>query len=559
MPSKGYWINRANQRMDDYILQAEETSDEIAKAYYKASRMIEKDMVKVIQGLSALSDDRTAIKALKSNPSKKVLNQLRKAVLTMPEGKEKQEALTLLSSPAYQFRLRRLQNVIDTARKRCEELYKVELKDTTEHLRNVYGSAYSHTMYDIDRGYNTLHTFSQFPNSRLKAVLKSKWSGLNYSERIWNSTQNLADTLKAEMLAAFMSGASVSETSQIIRDKFQSSAYAARRLVRTETNFIANQAEMETYKSLGVEEYQYIATLDTRTSPPCRELDGRVFNLENAVPGKNYPPMHPNCRSTTIAYDAEDQIQRRAARDEKGNLIEVPGNMKYDDWLKKYHPELVDKTGKSGIMDLRAMSAATQPLLDISEYEIKEDLEGVERLRKEISETLGIPESDIDFAGIKNTEAIEPFFKRFKLIQSQTGMTFPPIKAVEVIDGNVRTIAGYKPGENVFYISSRFFNSKKYLEDTLKKWSDNLALNPKCRNIVFLAEHEASHIRISDDILLTNEAENIWKNRKRTSENDDDIFDYFADMSAIYRMNKNTKDKKVIEVINYLNERGVKS
>lgn len=350
MPSKGYWINRANQRMDDYILQAEETSDEIAKAYYKASRMIEKDMVKVIQGLSALSDDRTAIKALKSNPSKKVLNQLRKAVLTMPEGKEKQEALTLLSSPAYQFRLRRLQNVIDTARKRCEELYKVELKDTTEHLRNVYGSAYSHTMYDIDRGYNTLHTFSQFPNSRLKAVLKSKWSGLNYSERIWNGTQNLADTLKAEMLAAFMSGASVSETSQIIRDKFQSSAYAARRLVRTETNFIANQAEMETYKSLGVEEYQYIATLDTRTSKPCRELDGRVFNLENAVPGKNYPPMHPNCRSTTIAYDAEDQIQRRAARDEKGNLIEVPGNMKYDDWLKKYHPELVDKYLESGII-----------------------------------------------------------------------------------------------------------------------------------------------------------------------------------------------------------------
>ena len=342
MPSKGYWINRANQRMDDYILQAEETSDEIAKAYYKASRMIEKDMVKVIQGLSALSDDRTAIKALKSNPSKKVLNQLRKAVLTMPEGKEKQEALTLLSSPAYQFRLRRLQNVIDTARKRCEELYKVELKDTTEHLRNIYGSAYSHTMYDIDRGYNTLHTFSQFPNSRLKAVLKSKWSGLNYSERIWNSTQNLADALKAEMLAAFMSGASVSETSQIIRDKFQSSAYAARRLVRTETNFIANQAEMETYKSLGVEEYQYIATLDTRTSKPCRELDGRVFNLENAVPGKNYPPMHPNCRSTTIMYDADFPIKSRAARDENGNLISVPGNMTYKQWLKEYHPELAE-------------------------------------------------------------------------------------------------------------------------------------------------------------------------------------------------------------------------
>ena len=559
MPSKNYWINRANRRMDDYILQSEETANEITKAYYVASKRIEKEMVRVVQGLGAISDDRTALKYLKNPQSKSVIRTIRKAVSTMPEGPEKDEALTLISSPAYLYRMRRLQDVIDNARKECNRLYKVELKDATAHLRNLYNDAFSHTIYDIDKGYNTLHTFSMFPASRVNTLLKSEWSGANYSERIWNSTQNLADSLKEQLLISFMTGASVSKTSREISERFQVAAYNARRLVRTESNYIANQAEHDAYKRLGIEEYQFIATLDTRTSKPCRELDGRVFNVEDGKPGINMPPMHPNCRSTTIMYDADSPIKSRAARDADGNLISVPGNMTYKQWLEEYHPELVDKAGKSGIMDLRAMSAATQPLLNISEYEIKEDLEGVERLRKEISETLGIPESDIDFAGIKNTEVIEPFFKRFKLIQSQTGMTFPPIKAVEVIDGNVRTIAGYKPGENVFYISSRFFNSKKYLEDTLKKWSDNRALNPKCRNIVFLAEHEASHIRISDDILLTKEAENIWKNRKRTSENDDDIFDYFADMSAIYRMNRNTKDKKVIEVINYLNERGVKS
>ena len=350
MPSKAYWINRANQRMDDYILQAEKTADEIAKAYYKASRMIEKDMVKVIQGLSAISDTRTAVQALINNPSKKILSQLRSAVLLMPEGKERQEALTLISSPAYQFRLRRLQSTIDNARRRCDELYKVELTDVTQHLRNVYGSAFSHTMYDIDKGYNTLHTFSQFPASRVNYLLKSKWSGMNYSDRIWNSTQGLADVLKEQLLISFMTGASVSETSRVIRDQFQSSAYAARRLVRTETNFVANQAELDSYKRLGIEEYQYIATLDTRTSKLCQRLDGQIFNIDDAKPGVNYPPMHPNCRSTTIAYDAEDQIQRRAARDEKGNLIEVPGNMKYDDWLKEYHPELVDKFLGSGII-----------------------------------------------------------------------------------------------------------------------------------------------------------------------------------------------------------------
>lgn len=360
MPSKNYWINRANRRMDDYILQSEETANEITKAYYVASKRIEKEMVRVVQGLGAISDDRTALKYLKNPQSKSVIRTIRKAVSTMPDGPEKDEALTLISSPAYLYRMRRLQAVIDNARKECNRLYKVELKDATAHLRNLYNDAFSHTIYDIDKGYNTLHTFSMFPASRVNTLLKSEWSGANYSERIWNSTQNLADSLKEQLLISFMTGASVSKTAREISERFQVSAYNARRLVRTESNYIANQAEHDAYKRLGVEEYQFIATLDTRTSKLCRELDGRVFNVEDGKPGINMPPMHPNCRSTTIMYDADSPIKSRAARDENGKLISVPGNMTYKQWLKEYHPELVDKAAESGIMKI------TQKLSDRS-------------------------------------------------------------------------------------------------------------------------------------------------------------------------------------------------
>lgn len=343
MPSKNYWINRANNRMDDYILQAEETSDEIARAYYKASKKIEEEMVRVVKGLGAISDDKTALKYLLNPQSKSVVKAVKNAVSMMPEGPEKKEALTLISSPAYLFRMRRLQAVIDNTRKECSKLYKAELKDTTAHLKRLYSDAFSHTMYDIDQGYNALHTFSLFPASRVNALLKNKWSGENYSARIWNSTQNLADSLKEQLLVSFMTGASAAKTAAVIREQFQTSAYAARRLVRTETNYIANQAEHDAYKRLGIEEYQFIATLDTRTSKPCRELDGRVFNVEDGKPGINMPPMHPNCRSTTIMYDADFPIKSRAARDADGNLIKVPGSMKYSEWLEKYHPELIEK------------------------------------------------------------------------------------------------------------------------------------------------------------------------------------------------------------------------
>ena len=46
-------------------------------------------MAKVLNGLAAISDPQTAVRALKSNPDSKLIAQLRKAVGTMPDGKEK--------------------------------------------------------------------------------------------------------------------------------------------------------------------------------------------------------------------------------------------------------------------------------------------------------------------------------------------------------------------------------------------------------------------------------------------------------------------------------------
>ena len=65
----------------------------------------------------------------------------------------------------------------------------------------------------------------------------------------------------------------------------------------TETsNFVSNT----TYKLNDdvVQGYQYVATLDSRTSLICGRLDGKVYSLSN----KNapQPPQHFNCRSTTI-------------------------------------------------------------------------------------------------------------------------------------------------------------------------------------------------------------------------------------------------------------------
>ena len=65
---------------------------------------------------------------------------------------------------------------------------------------------------------------------------------------------------------------------------------AAKRLVRTETAYIYEQATKDAYEECGVEWYEFLATLDGRTSEICRELDGKHFKVRDAMPGKNYPP-----------------------------------------------------------------------------------------------------------------------------------------------------------------------------------------------------------------------------------------------------------------------------
>ena len=53
----------------------------------------------------------------------------------------------------------------------------------------------------------------------------------------------------------------------------------------------------------------------------------------------NYPPLHPWCRSTTIAYDEDadySKLERRARNPETGKVEYVPADMSYKEWYDKY-------------------------------------------------------------------------------------------------------------------------------------------------------------------------------------------------------------------------------
>ena len=106
--------------------------------------------------------------------------------------------------------------------------------------------------------------------------------------------------------------------------KLNTERHNIERLVRTEASFITNQAQLSAYYKSGIKEYEYLARLDERTSPQCKELDGKRFEVEKAQAGVNYPPMHPYCRSTTKAVIDYSKADKEGDRKNNSNPDNKP-------------------------------------------------------------------------------------------------------------------------------------------------------------------------------------------------------------------------------------------
>lgn len=169
----------------------------------------------------------------------------------------------------------------------------------------------------------------------INKALSLPWSGDNYSSNIWRNSYFIAKKAQALVAKNIIAGRSIENLTNDFA-KVYGNNYRAniRRLLRTETAYVKSQGDVEVYKKLGVEEYEILATLDSRTSAICQEKDGKHYPIDEIAVGINYPPFHPNCRTTTIKYREDYGDRTRMAKDKDGKNVKVPLDMKYEEWKK---------------------------------------------------------------------------------------------------------------------------------------------------------------------------------------------------------------------------------
>ena len=204
-------------------------------------------------------------------------------------------------------------------------------------LTDTFADTYYQTVYEIQKGTGIGTNFALFNEDAVKKIVSKPWKWGHFSSTVWNNKDLLLGELETALSQAFIRGDRIDKVIKIF-DKRMGVGYSrAANIVQTEHAYIAGEATFKGYEETGVEKYEYLATLDTRTSQICRDMDRKTFKLSEKVVWLNYPPLHCRCRSTTVPYfEDEESYGQRIARDHEGKVYYVPEDMTYHDWYNKY-------------------------------------------------------------------------------------------------------------------------------------------------------------------------------------------------------------------------------
>ena len=385
--SKKYWQDR--------FIEEEERLNKIAGdefrrqqlEYERAIARMNKD-IEVWYNRIAKNNDVSLAEA------KKMLNdkELKEFKWTLDEyikhGKEngiKKDWSRQLENASARVHIERLEAMKLQVRGEIEKLYNGRESGFESYLKNLYKDQYNRTAFQIAKGTGVGTNIYSLNDKLVNTVIKKPWApdGKNFSDRIWEDKDKLINTLHTEMTQAFIRGDSLEKLADKIAEKMKVSKSNASRLVYTESAAYSSMARLKSYKDLGVEKYEIVATLDNRTSDICQDMDGKVFDLKDYEVGVTANPFHVRCRTTTAPYFDDMDGERAAKHETTGETEYVPADITYKDWKEKYiSKNPFEKTEKSDIIKKIRENSTILKNLELNKVEYKK----VGKLNRELED-----------------------------------------------------------------------------------------------------------------------------------------------------------------------------
>ena len=299
-PSK-YWIDRALARTEE-LRKNETTLLKTVRNRYLDIMSEYRDKVGVFYQTYGTENIVTLTEALKplapkeqAELFKQIDSQLKKL------GRDDRGFIAFLRNTRKLNQVPRITKLSFEAQKYGHELAMYNIAVMNKNLESTMRLSYAYQIKAIEEGLG-IRKIGELTTAKLRNAVTRNWSGEMFSDRIWKQKDKLAATLQTEIQNNFIQNRHYKESIDNLMNRFDVNYSDAERLIRTETQRISNEADLQTYIDLGIEEYQFIAVDDERTSDVCRGYNNEIMSVSSAQIGVNFPPLHPNCRSTTVAY-----------------------------------------------------------------------------------------------------------------------------------------------------------------------------------------------------------------------------------------------------------------
>ena len=196
------------------------------------------------------------------------------------------------------------------------------IRETIEELVTASGKAGSQELR------RSLPKKMQEPVS-VDPTLSGRW----WQENVTWITEVMTERLLNEARAAMLKSIEVGDTTQQAMDRLREvfepyvgsgqirregkllTPHRIETIVRTNTTKAFNQARLQDIMRPAfddiVEYVQYSAIMDTRTTPVCRSLDGKVFRRDDPALQDFAPPNHYGCRSFLVPLTPDIEVDQK--------------------------------------------------------------------------------------------------------------------------------------------------------------------------------------------------------------------------------------------------------
>lgn len=168
-------------------------------------------------------------------------------------------------------------------------------------------------------------------------VVNKEVNGADWSKRLWKAKQNTMRDLNKAVKDLGKGYITLSEVKKRIKKYNSNNNYAVNRLVRNELVRVQSEINEEFDKENGIEYQLFMATLDSKTTDICRNLDGKSFKIDDK--NKPIPPngTHIQCRSTLIGIPDKNWRPSTRRDNETGEIIS------YKAWKKENEVKIEEK------------------------------------------------------------------------------------------------------------------------------------------------------------------------------------------------------------------------